>query len=242
MSDYKFLAKDYDALNPKEEIFKQKDFFKKLIDQYSVRSCLDCACGTGWHLFMLSELGLECNGSDLSPEMLSIAKVNTSGKNISLKRGDYRYLAKLWSKKFDMIICMSNSIRHMLDYNDVIEALDSMYRQLNDDGILIIDNGLADTLIDDKPKVFPGRIHSDQAFYFILEYPNNKEIVFNILHIKKTKDSFDHGFESMILNSMKSSQFEKCFSKTRFSKVNYFGDFQFSSFRTDGRQIAIAQK
>lgn len=85
---------------------------------------------------------------------------------------------------------MSNGIRHMLNYNDVIKAFDSMYRQLNDDGILIIDNGLVDALINEKPKVLPGRIHSDQAFYFILEYPNEKEIIFNILHVRKTGDSF----------------------------------------------------
>lgn len=64
MCEYNLLTKDYDALNPKEEIYKQKYFFTKVIDQYSVRSCLDCACGTGWHLFMLDKLGLECYGSE----------------------------------------------------------------------------------------------------------------------------------------------------------------------------------
>jgi hypothetical protein len=31
MDGYKILAKNCEALNPKEEIFKQKDFFKTII-------------------------------------------------------------------------------------------------------------------------------------------------------------------------------------------------------------------
>ncbi len=42
MGNYQNLSVDYDALQPKEEIFKQEDFFKKLIEKYSIKTCLDC--------------------------------------------------------------------------------------------------------------------------------------------------------------------------------------------------------
>lgn len=244
MNDYKILAKDWEVLNPKEEIFKQKEFFKKIIDQYSIRSCLDCACGTGWHLFMLDDLGIECFGSDLSPEMLGIARSNLEGRNICLKEVDFRFLANSWHQSFDMITCMSNAIRHMLDEREVITALKSMYERLNDNGILLIVNGFSDTLVNQKPKVLPGRIHSNQAFYFILEYPNDQEIVFNILNVKKTVDSFDHSFETIRLNAMKKVDFEKCLSETSFTKVNYFGDFDLRNFsaKESNRLIMIAEK
>ncbi|OCL25707.1 hypothetical protein U472_15375 [Orenia metallireducens] len=132
----------------------------------------------------------------------------------------------------------------MLGEDEVIKALNSMYERLNDGGILIIDNGLSDKLINDKPKVLPGRINKNQVFYFVLEYPNEEEIVFNILNVQKTKDSFKHSFEIMRLNSMKKKEYEECFSKTKFSKVEYFGDFSFTPFSLEEsrRMIAVAEK
>lgn len=52
----------------------------------------------------------------------------------------------------------------MLGEDENIKALNSMYERLNHGGILIIDNGLSDKLINEKPKVLPGRIHENQAF------------------------------------------------------------------------------
>jgi ubiquinone/menaquinone biosynthesis C-methylase UbiE len=134
MNEYRKLAKDYDFLHPKEEIFKQKAFFQKLIKECSVKTCLDCACGTGWHLLMLNGLGLKCFGSDLSPEMLALAKKNLRGKKIRLKRQDFRKLANSWKENFDMVICMSTSFPHMLTDKDAVAALNSMYKRLNDEG------------------------------------------------------------------------------------------------------------
>jgi len=76
MDEYKILADVYDILNPKEEIFAQKSFFEKLVGDYSVSRVLDCACGTGWHLSMFHDMGLTSFGSDISPEMLAMAKKN----------------------------------------------------------------------------------------------------------------------------------------------------------------------
>lgn len=52
MDHYTHLSIHYDLLQPKEEIFQQEYFFKKLMEKYSIKTCLDCACGTGWHLFI----------------------------------------------------------------------------------------------------------------------------------------------------------------------------------------------
>ncbi len=244
MNDYKKLAKDYDFLHPKEEIFKQKAFFQKLIKQYSVRTCLDCACGTGWHLLMLSELGLECVGSDLSPEMLALAKKNLSGKKILLKKQDFRKLAHSWKEKFDMVICMTTSFPHMLTDQEAVTALHSMYERLHGGGILVIDSGIPDALLDARPKCIPGRILKDRAFYFFLEYPNRKRIVVNILYVQKTENSFAHAFFCVPYNAMRKSVLEKYVARTKFNPVHYFGDHAFRRYseKESKRLIAVARK
>jgi ubiquinone/menaquinone biosynthesis C-methylase UbiE len=242
-NSYKILATDYDYLNPKEEIFKQKKFFQRLIQKYHIKSCLDCACGTGWHLFMLSQLGLQCSGSDISKEMLSVAKENLN-KNVPIKREDFRSLRKSWKEHFDMVVCLTTSLPHMTTDQDTIRALRSMYERLKPGGILVVDNGITDRILDTRPAFIPARIYPHRAFYFFLEYVSPKEVIFNVLQIKKTKKGFAHTYEAMHYNAMRESTLQKYFKRTKFSKVAYYGDHHFSKYsrKTSSRLIAIAQK
>ncbi|OGF99566.1 hypothetical protein A2Y99_04335, partial [Candidatus Gottesmanbacteria bacterium RBG_13_37_7] len=213
MKDYQTLAKDYDFLFPEEEVFKQKSFFKKIIKKYSIKSCLDCACGTGSHLLLLHHLGLKCYGSDLSPEMLTFARKKLKDLKIPLHQTDFRNLSTAWKDKFDLIICMTTSFPHMLNDEDAVSALKSMYDRLNNNGILIIDNGFSDFFLDFQPKLIPARITSDRAFYFFMEYPEINKVIYNILEVKKRDKSFSHLFESISNNAMRKTDLERYFSR-----------------------------
>ncbi|OGG11548.1 hypothetical protein A2Z00_04890 [Candidatus Gottesmanbacteria bacterium RBG_13_45_10] len=244
LEEYKILADIYDILNPKEEIFGQRPFFEKLVKQYSIVTCLDPACGTGWHLSMFHDMGLTCCGSDISPEMLALAKRNLEGKRIPLQEEDFRELGKSWGDVYDMVVCLTTSLPYMRTDEDVIKALESMYDRLGEGGILVISNGVTDSLLDTKPKFIPARVLKNEAFYFIAEYPNETEFTFNILYVKKTEDSFEHKFTSTTYNAMRQSVLERCFSKTKYKNIQYYGDFDFSAYskETSSRLIVVAEK
>jgi glycine/sarcosine N-methyltransferase len=244
MNDYETLSKNYEALNPKEEIFKQKSFFEEIVKTYSIESCLDCACGAGWHLAMLNRLGVSCFGSDLSGDMLSMASENLKELGIPLKKEDYRHLSQTWDRKFDMVICMSTSLNHMLSDDDYMAALDSMYRQLNNNGILIIDNGISDSLINGKPRLIPARLHRDQAFYFFLEYPDEQRIIFNILNVRHTGETFEHDFDSTTLRALKQEHLDLYLINAGFRDIRYYGDIEFTEYSREksNRLIVVAKK
>jgi len=62
---YENFAYDYDEFGAIEEYLgDEKNFFKTMFDKYGVKTVLDCACGTGQHLYMLSEMGYNVSGSD----------------------------------------------------------------------------------------------------------------------------------------------------------------------------------
>lgn len=241
--DYDELAPVYDRLNPKEEIYKQKPFYQKLINDYQIKSVLDCACGNGWHLEMLADMGLKASGSDLSPAMINQARDNLRGKHIVLKEGDYRNLPQLWGKEsFDLVACLTTSLPYMLNEEDLVSALSSMYNTLSYKGILVIDNGISDSLINSKPKLIPARILDDDAFFFFMEYPENR-VVFNILYIKKTGNTFEHLFKSATYNAMSQNVVKAAFSKTKFDKVSFYGDYDLRPYdEQSSRMLVIAQK
>lgn len=241
---YQNLASIYEALNSKEDIFKEKPFFTWLLGRYDVSNCLDCACGTGWHLFMLDELGIKAFGSDLSTDMLAVAERNLFGKDVVLKQEDFRTLDQSWHQDFDLVICMTSSLAHMLSDDDVLAALQSMHQVLKPGGVLVISNGISDQLLDTKPKFMPARISSDYAFYFFFEYPHPEQIVFHTLYVTKIPDSFAHHYEAIRLNAMRKSTLDRCFSQTQFSQVKYYGDYELSTYSEDtsSRLIVIAEK
>ena len=245
MNNYTQLSVNYDILNPKEEIFKQEIFFRKLIEKYSIKTCLDCACGTGWHLFMLHNLKVQCDGSDISESMLQKAEINLKGLSINLKKENFRTLSKSWTRKYDMIICMTTSFPHNKNDKESIDTLNSAYDCLNQGGILVIDNGFSDLLFKTKPKFIPARITDEQAFYFIIEYPDNQEkLVFNLLNVIKTPSGFDNAFEVIEYNAIGKKKFDFLLSKTGYSNIEYYGNFEFEeySIETSKRMIVIAQK
>ena len=244
MDNYQKLAYEYEILNSREDIYSQKEFFKKIVEENQTKTCLDCACGLGWHLDMLDELGVKCYGSDISEDMLSICKENLVDRDITLEVGDFRELDTVWKQKFDMIICVTSAINHMQDDTEILRALQSMQERLTDSGVLIIATGVSDALIINKPKLIPAKLYSDKAVYFFLEYIEDK-VVFNIFNIRKTEDSFEHSLNSMTLNLIGREKLMACISKAGFHDAAIYGDFEFSNYEEDNinkRLIVIAKK
>jgi glycine/sarcosine N-methyltransferase len=243
---YGSWAASYDVLHPKEEIFQQREFFERLVEEYGVKSVLDCACGTGWHLYMLREMGLEAFGSDVSEPMLDKGRANLSGLGVDLRPSDYRALSEAWGDQhFDMVICMSTAFPHMRTDQDAVAALRSMYGQLNDGGILVISNGISDALLDSKPKLIPARVQQPgHAFYFVMEYPSPEEVVFDVLHVWTTPAGFEHNLAVIPYNAMRLSSMQRYFKQTAFRQVRYFGDYESSEYLTErgSRLIAVAEK
>ena len=244
MNDYKELADEYEILNPREDIYKQKNFFKEIIEKYHIKSCLDCACGLGWHLEMINELGVKCYGSDISEEMINICEENLKGEDIVLKVGDFRDLDSCWERKFDIIICVTSALNHMQDDEEIIKALKSMRERLSDNGVLIIASGVSDALIINKPKLIPAKLYSDKAVYFFLEYFDDK-VTFNIFNIRKTQYSFEHSLNTMTLSLISRERFEKCSSKAGFRNGDVYGDFELNEYVKDSinhRFIVLLRK
>ena len=147
-------------------------FFKSLFGRNSVRSVLDCACGTGRDLVMFRQLGLEVFGSDVSPSMLARAEVNLRdlGIAIPLKQVDYRELPGSYEHRFDAVVCLSSSLLEMPDEAEALRALKSMRKVLNERGILVLSQGTTDKQWKDKPRFIPVVNRSDFSRFFVIDY------------------------------------------------------------------------
>lgn len=141
---YEKFAYDYDEFGDiKDYLGPEKEFFELVFKENNVKTVLDCACGTGHHLYMMVKMGLEVSGSDYSYSMLEVARKNLSSlnKDVKLKQCDFRYLENAFDEKFDAIVCLTTSLPHLHEDEDLITALISMKNRLNNGGILILTQG-----------------------------------------------------------------------------------------------------
>jgi ubiquinone/menaquinone biosynthesis C-methylase UbiE len=141
---YEKFAYDYDEFGAiSDYLGDEKAFFDNLFKRNNINTVLDCACGTGQHLYMFSEMGLNVNGSDYSKAMLEVANNNLKkyGKEIPLCHCDFRFLEQKYTNTFDAVVCLTTALPHLHADSDLITALKSMKNRLNKNGVLVLTQG-----------------------------------------------------------------------------------------------------
>lgn len=103
---------------------------------------LDFACGTGAQVLVLSEMGYDIVGYDISKAMLNIARQKSS--NLSFIEGDMRYTNV---GKHDLVVTVCNAIGH-LTKDDFQLALSNIKHNLHPNAIYIFDIFNADYIKD----------------------------------------------------------------------------------------------
>jgi SAM-dependent methyltransferase len=184
---YSGFAGKYDLFMPWDKrIRRERRFFKYVLDSNRVNTVLDCFCGTGFHVEMLSDMGYEVEGIDISPDMVRKARENLKAKGFDHKVKVCDVKALDTEKKYDCVLSMGNSLPHEFGDQNVSQALKSMYDALNPGGICVIHMENFDRLYEDGEKFIPSsyqrRSGGTETFIFAIEYYEEK-VVFNILSI-----------------------------------------------------------
>lgn len=133
--NYQHLALIYDAImGDLEGVKRYADMLQGVLRGNTV---LDLACGTGDLTIVLSDLGYQMTGLDLSEPMLDIAKGKDLSNRIHFLCGDMLHLDL--GKVFDSIVCANDSV----NYCSSLEQLDLLFKGVNRhlpmDGVFVFD-------------------------------------------------------------------------------------------------------
>lgn len=135
-SYYNTRAERYDKFN--ENNSKAiNTLLEKILKEHHVNTVLDLTCGTGSQVFWLNKVGFEVVGSDVSRNMLKIAKQKAKHNNLKIKflQGDCR---NVYAGNFDAAITIFNAIGH-LTREDFKLTIQNINLNLNSDGLYIFD-------------------------------------------------------------------------------------------------------
>jgi SAM-dependent methyltransferase len=151
MANYNLFAKFYDVLygDRTDEI----EMIRKLISKNNptAKKVLELACGTGAILKPLSRQ-YEVSGLDISEGMLSMAK-----KELPRAKLYHQSMVKFnIPEKFDVILCLFDSVNHLLKFNEWESMFSSVQKHLANGGVFIFDINTQfklDSISDRSPSV-----------------------------------------------------------------------------------------
>jgi SAM-dependent methyltransferase len=134
MTSYEKLDRFYDAaMGDRAEM---ASYINRLIRQHKpkARTLLELACGTGAILQIFAK-SYDVVGLDLSPQMLAIARKKLP--NVRFYRKDMVRFDL--ATKFDVIICVFDSINHVLKFAGWKKIFRNAARHLEEDGLFVFD-------------------------------------------------------------------------------------------------------
>ena len=108
-------------------------------------SLLDVACGTGRHLDLLGGRFEHCEGVDIDPAMLDVARRRVPG--VPLHVGDMTTLDL--GRRFDVVICMFSSIGYAHTSERLGAAVGAMAAHLEAGGVLVVEPWLSPEMIEE---------------------------------------------------------------------------------------------
>ena len=190
MSVFKKYASVYDLLYKDKDYEKEAMHVAEILNKYGngkIKEVLNLGCGTGRHDHILSGMGYNMTGVDMSEEMVEIANkpsslpsplnkgegvgslsifkgkglgIGLNGNGSSFYVGDIRTIDL--KRKFDAVISMFHVMSYQNGDTDVIAVFNNVYRHLNKGGIFVFDCWYADAVLAERPEKRTKVVENDE--------------------------------------------------------------------------------
>jgi glycine/sarcosine N-methyltransferase len=190
---YDAFSADYDRfVNWQERLSLELPFIIERLRAVQARQVLDVATGTGMHAIALAQCGFTACGVDLSPGMIERARVNarSAGVQVQFELAGFGTLAHRFGERaFDALLCLGNSLPHLLTLSELSSALADFAACLRRDGLLIIQNRNFDAVMARHDRWMEPQAHTEgdtrwlfQRFY---DFDPDGLITFNLVTLKQ---------------------------------------------------------
>ncbi len=135
---YSAFAAGYDRMMGDVDYDGWADYIDGFLREAGVRTVLECACGTGCLTVRLARKGYAMTGSDLSEDMLMVARqkaLDAGQRFLPFVCQDMRHIAL--HKPVDAVIAACDGVNYLLD--GVEDFFRGAYKALKPGGLLLFD-------------------------------------------------------------------------------------------------------
>ena len=246
---YDGLASDYDRfVNWPERLAHELPFLERLFQEHGVRSVLDAACGTGRHAIALAQRGYPATGADLSAPMVERARKNAAAAGVEARFvvAGFGQLASL-GVTFDALLCLGNSLPHLLTPLAVADALADFAKVLRPGGLLILQNRNFDRVWAARERFMGPQSYQgvDGEWLFVRFYDFHDEtITFNMVRLWRAGHGWAQVVDSTELRPVFRDELAAALATAGFGEMQWYGSYDGSAFDPgrSGDLIAVASR
>jgi len=195
-----------------------------LTGSHRVRRALDVACGTGLHARAMAGRGVQVVAADASEAMLQQARTcpGEADDRIEWLHAPMETIAQRVTGSFDAVVCMGNSLPHLLTDARLRQTVRGFRTVLADEGLAAVQMLNYDRILARRERVVgvTRRGHREYIrFYDFLP----KQIRFNILELDWQDDRCRHDLHQTHLAPYRAEQLCEAFREAGFEDVDLFG-------------------
>jgi len=180
-----------------------------LLEEETVHTLLDVACGTGEHARILRhQYGYDVDGIDLDPQLIEYAqKKNPKGCFKQADMTNFRL-----GKRYDVVMCLFSSIGYVKTIDNVIETLKQLKNHTRQNGLILVEPWLKPGEIT-TGKIFLNTVESDDLSVARMAYTEvvNDISTIHFTYLIGTPGSITHEQETHELGLFQVDELLSCF-------------------------------
>ena len=262
MGEYYQRVNDYD-LEYQSQTEQDVPFWRELVMRYTPQRVLELACGSGRiGIELLRSPGnFQLEGLDIAPEMLNAYRRKLEREpeavqqRVTLHEGDMSDYQLEHKGEFDLIFLPFNSIAHLYELEQQLDAFKNTYDHLAPGGRFVVDiflpniDYLSDALNRPSHVYLEDEIVApDGEFTMLLSTSRKYDQIEQLQHIVWTHEKFfERGENERYLTKLDMHIFfprelQLLFLATGFSIEAIYGGYDWKPFGMGTRQIVVGRK
>jgi len=249
---YDTFSSDYDRfVNWNNRLTIELPFIIKQLQQINAKSILDAATGTGMHAIALAQLGYKTAGADISIGMIQKARLNAAAASVQVQfevAGFGNLVSIFGMHSFDALLCLGNSLPHLLTRIELNKALSDFAACLKPGGLLLVQNRNFDAIMNYQTRWMEPQSDSSadaewifQRFY---DFDPDGLITFNLVTLKREgQGNWSQNVVSSRLRPLVQHELVQALEQAGFESISYFGSMSGDTFNPEasGNLVLLAR-
>ena len=229
---YDVLAKHYDSL------VKDEDATKAYVDFTTAntngKKTLELACGSGEISLALAKVGFDMLATDISQQMLEVAKEKDEEHLVDYKWMDMTDIDS--EDTFDNVLCYCDSMNYLED-SQLSDMFHSVYAHLNEDGVFLFDMHTLDRLDEFADEFYEAGIVDGIEFVWNIQSEDTSLYHSFIFYNEQGVPSYEHHVQ----NVFDPKQVKQLLEETGF-KVSIYTDFDKEGIQSGEKHFFVCRK
>ena len=229
---------DYDRfVDWERRLAHELPFVERQLATAGARRVLDAACGTGQHAIALAQRGYEVTGADLSARMVERARENAVQARIGVRFvvAGFGELAAHLGGEYDAVLCLGNSLPHVLTERDLGATLVDFAAVLRPGGVLFVQMRNFDRVLALRERWMApqSRREADREWLFmrLYDYCGDGALDFHVVTLtREGEGTWAQRVESTRLWPWRKADLARALEGAGFGEVSLFGDMRGAAF------------